>query len=77
MSRPGFPIPDDIIKTGCGMSDWVHCTFYGDTVEEVKEKRKKYFEKYPPQGYDTSSTSINRHSDGYYVVSTTRWSSCN
>ncbi len=65
MARPGFPVPDDIIHTGCGIRGWVNCTFYGDTMEEVSEKHRKYFKKYPPQGYDTHTEgSISRHPDG-------------
>lgn len=77
MARPGFPVPDDYIESGAGKRCWVNCIFYGDTIEEVAEKKRKYLKKYPPQGYSTNTVSnINRHPDGYYVLKVQRWSTC-
>jgi len=78
MSRPGFPIPDDYIETGCGRTGWVTCRFYGDTIVEVAQKKEKYFEKYPPEGYDTHTpNNVYKHPNGYYCIEVQRWSSCN
>ena len=77
MVQPGFPVPEDIIGYGAGHRAWVNCTFFGASIDEVAEKRKAYFDKYPPQGYDTHTDgSINKHPDGYYFVRVVRWSSC-
>lgn len=76
MARPGFPVPKDKVETGAGLRCWVNCTFYGDTVEEVVEKRRQYFKVYDPRGYDTKSDNVAKHPDGYYYMKITRWSTC-
>lgn len=77
MVQPGFPVPADKIESGSGQRGWVYCTFYGATLEEVKQKRANYFKEYPPQGYDTHTpNNIYKHPDGYYAVTVKRWSSC-
>jgi hypothetical protein len=78
MARPGFPVPPDEIEYDTGYRTWIYCTFYGDTNEEVVEKRRKYIEEYPSQGYDTQTIGrkIFRHTNGYYYVQMKRWSTC-
>ena len=77
MSRPGFPVPEDIVESGSGFKGWVNCTFYGDSIEEVAEKKSQYFKEYPPQGYDTQTlTNVAQHPDGYYYIKIKRWSTC-
>jgi hypothetical protein len=77
MTRPGFPVPKDAVGSGSGVRGWVHATFYGEDMEEVEKKRKRYLEEYPPQGYDTHTIgSIVKHPDGYYYVQMKRWASC-
>jgi predicted RNase H-like HicB family nuclease len=73
----GITLPKDIIEQGVGYRGWVNCTFFGETIEEVQAKRKTYFGEYPPEGYDTHTEgSIQKHSDGYYLVRIRRWSTC-
>jgi len=76
MVRPGFPVPKDEIEVGAGQRCWVNCVFYGTTIEEVIEKRRKYFEAYDPRGYDTQSDNVYHHPDGYYQIKIRRWSTC-
>jgi hypothetical protein len=74
---PGINLPKDIIPSGASQRGWVDCTFYGETLQDVSHKKQNYFDRYPPQGYDTHSTSpIARHPDGYYYIKVRRWSSC-
>ncbi len=78
MARPGFPVPDDIVPSGAGISDWVNVTLYGETITEVRDKKQAYFERYDPRGYDTRTvdSSIRYHPDGYYYIRIKRWSTC-
>ena len=77
MAQPGFPVPPDEIESGAGVRKWVNCTFYGDTIDEVKAKKKDYFENYDPRGYDTHTLgNITKHPDGYYYLKVRRWSTC-
>ena len=74
---PGIILPKDIIGHGAGHSKWVKCTFFAEDMEEIKAKKKAYFDQFPAQGYDTHTDgNITRHPDGYYFLRIIRWSSC-
>lgn len=68
-------IPKDEISSSAFNSNKCYGIFRGKTKAEVRRKVEKYFEQYPPQGYDTH---IHREGwkDGYYEIYVKRWRSC-
>lgn len=48
---------------------------YGKTKEEAEKHRKKYFDDYPTQGYNTRVTEEG-WLNGYYYILIDRWHSC-
>jgi len=72
-------IPKDEYSSG-NSDDVCWCKLYGSTQKEVDAKEDKYLRLYPPQGYNTKTTTkdITTSRDGtkYYRIYMTRWHSC-
>lgn len=74
---PGITLPKDIIESDGAKRDWLTCIFFAEDPATIGQKKLRYFEKYPPQGYDTHTVgNINKHPDGYYTLKVKRWSTC-
>jgi hypothetical protein len=70
-------IPEDEVESGSGVKKWVNATFYGKDEAEVNAKRQKYFDQYPPRGYDTHTITIPTHmAEGYWLCRVSRYSTC-
>ena len=70
-------IPEDQVGSGSGIRAWVESVFYGADAMAVTVKLKKYFNEYPPQGYDTQIMFGPQESlEGFWYTRVRRYSTC-
>jgi hypothetical protein len=79
IEKPTTELPKDSEDPSCssGRRCWVTASFFARTMEEVIEKKKMYYKKYPTQGYSTYDAGPSfRLKTGIWQGIIRRYSTC-
>lgn len=68
-------LPKD--EESSGHSDYLcYAIYYARTKDGLEPKRKNYFQRYHPHGYNTRVAYRRQMPEGYWKMRIERWHSC-